>query len=111
MSPNCPKCNRVLEPATLNKNNRWCAICAVEYTPDGAVVTHEAPPEAPNSGEKKGAVVVPKSAPASVSVKHVEVPVTAATRRFRVAIGSLSFEAQDNVQLDIGDTKVVITAL
>lgn len=113
---NCPDCNRPLEPATLNKNHRWCSVCAIEFNASGGRVITKAgakPGEesAPAPQGSPAALASTGPEPSEVSVLHSEVPVTSKTRRFRVAIGTLSFEVADNAMIDVAGMKIVITAL
>lgn len=104
----CPTCSRPLEPATLNPKHLWCSICAVEYNAAGEPVVRKpegiALPELPVGPDEPIEVTIGKVHLATAQLK-------AASRSFRVSIGTVSFVAADKTELDIAGTKVVITAL
>ena len=100
---NCPLCSRVLEPATLRKENLWCSVCAVEYLPDGVKVAPSVP--APAAAEQAGTNIVDFAPAVQKSVP----PVSGAPKTFTVTVGDVTFEATGKVELLIGKTKVTIT--
>lgn len=107
----CPKCERPLEPATLNPQHLWCPICALEFNSSGGPVVHKSAAKPAETAPAPAAA--PEAAPAADGEggPGPQPPEAPQIARFRVTVGAVSFLVHGSTELDVGGTKVRITAL